>query len=242
MSKVVDLTGQTFNRLTVLKRVENNSHGQAMWECKCECGNHRIVAGYNLRNGNSRSCGCIKKENITALGKKNAIDLTNKRFGKLVALEPTKERSNTHIIWKLQCDCGNIHYANTSDLQKGHVKSCGCEKSFGEFRISQLLTENNIIFERQKTFENCRLTTTNRPVFFDFYINNQYLLEFDGIQHFQSGDNWNTEERFKKQKQYDEFKNQWCKDNNIPLIRIPYWKLSTLCIDDLLLKEKRKKQ
>lgn len=129
------------------------------------------------------------------------------------------------------------YYAwNQQNLKKGHVQSCGCEKSIGELKISQLLLQYNIPFERQKTFETCRYEKTNKLLFFNFFVNNQYLIEFDGIQHFQSGDNWNTEERFKKQQEYDNIKNKWCIDNDIPLIRIPYWKLSTLTIEDLLLK------
>lgn len=236
MSRLIDLTGKKFGRFTVIKREKNNSHGQAMWECECECGKRKVVAGYNLRNGNSQSCGCLKNELIAEKGKQNAVDLTNKRFGKLVAIEPTEKRSNTHIVWKLKCDCGNIHYACTSDLRKGHVQSCGCEKSIGELKISQLLVEYNIPFERQKTFDSCRKEDTNRPLFFDFFVNSQYLIEFDGIQHFESGSNWNTQERFERQKEYDEIKNKWCKENDIPLIRIPYWKLNTLTIEDLLLK------
>lgn len=236
MSKIIDLTGKKFGRFTVIQRAANNKHGQAMWECECECGQRKIVAGYNLRNGNSQSCGCRKNEMIAEIGKNNAIDLTGQRFGKLVAIKPTNERSNTHVVWELQCDCGNLHYASTNDLKKGHVQSCGCEKSIGELKISQLLLQYNIPFERQKTFETCRYEKTNRLLFFDFFVNNQYLIEFDGIQHFQSGDNWNTEERFKKQQEYDNIKNKWCIDNDIPLIRIPYWKLSTLTIEDLLLK------
>ena len=54
-------------------------------------------------------------------------------------------------------------------------------------------------------------------------------------QHFHiSG--WNDEENFARVQAHDEYKNQWCKDNNIPLIRIPYTKLDTLCIEDLMLE------
>ena len=75
------------------------------------------------------------------------------------------------------------------------------------------------------------------PLLFQLHIvNNTYLIEFDGSQHFFARRvDWNTEEKFQKTQEHDVYKNQWCKDNNIPLIRIPYTRLDTLCIEDLML-------
>ena len=67
----------------------------------------------------------------------------------------------------------------------------------------------------------------------DFFINNQYMLEYDGEGHFFQVGNWN----FEKQHQYDLIKNKYCFDNNIPLIRIPYDAEYT--IDDLKLETTR---
>ena len=73
---------------------------------------------------------------------------------------------------------------------------------------------------------------------FDVYVikgnREQYLIEYDGRQHFEG---WSSsEENLKIQKERDNYKNQWCKENNIPLIRIPYTHLDNLCIEDLLLE------
>lgn len=58
-----DLTGKIFERLTVIKRARVPEHivakNRVFWECVCECGTKKIVAGYNLVSGNTRSCGCI---------------------------------------------------------------------------------------------------------------------------------------------------------------------------------------
>lgn len=62
MSKFIDLTGQRFGRLTVLKFDRQDSFRQYMWICKCDCGNVTSVRGYSLRSGNTQSCGCIQKE------------------------------------------------------------------------------------------------------------------------------------------------------------------------------------
>lgn len=53
-----DLVGLRFGRLTVKRRVENNSSGSSMWECVCDCGEIRVNAGTSLRAGRNKSCGC----------------------------------------------------------------------------------------------------------------------------------------------------------------------------------------
>ena len=120
-------------------------------------------------------------------------------------------------------------------MLNGNVKSCGCLNSAGEYQINKILKQNNIIFETQKTYEDCRFPDTNALAKFDFYINNSFLLEFDGEQHYSRiKTNWNTEEKFLKTLEHDNFKNDYCKKHNIPLKRIPYWKLKTLTLEDIM--------
>ena len=71
---------------------------------------------------------------------------------------------------------------------------------------------------------------------FDFYVNNSYLIEYDGTTHYVPIGGWNNEKSVQNQQERDAIKNQWCKENNIPLIRIPYTHLKDLCIEDLLLE------
>ena len=56
--KPLDLTNRKFGKLTALVRVENNSHGKAVWSCLCDCGNYCIVNTSELRRGRTTSCGC----------------------------------------------------------------------------------------------------------------------------------------------------------------------------------------
>ena len=60
-SNAKDITGQKFGRLTVVKRAGTKDN-QAMWLCRCDCGNEIIVQGGNLRNGNTKSCGCYQRD------------------------------------------------------------------------------------------------------------------------------------------------------------------------------------
>lgn len=71
---------------------------------------------------------------------------------------------------------------------------------------------------------------------FDFYINNQYCIEYDGDIHFGATHGWNDENHFKNTQKRDELKNQYCFNHNIPLIRIPYTHLKNLTIQDIILE------
>lgn len=98
----------------------------------------------------------------------------------MVALEPTEKRDSCRsIIWKCQCDCGRIVELSTHVLSQGQI-SCGCQSSKGELKIAQLLMAADIPFETQKTFDTC-IFDTGWPAKFDFYVNNEYLIEYDGI-------------------------------------------------------------
>jgi hypothetical protein len=63
MGKMIDLIGRRFGRLVVLALHPKRSRfGEARWICRCDCGGESIVHGSNLPSGNSKSCGCIRKE------------------------------------------------------------------------------------------------------------------------------------------------------------------------------------
>lgn len=120
--------------------------------------------------------------------------------------------------------------------------SCGyrcsvCNSSKGETAISSYLKENNLVFEREYWFEDCR---DKLPLRFDFAVfnNNNYLMcliEFDGLQHYQAVESFGGEKAYKSTVMRDKIKNRYCKENNIKLIRIPYWKIDK--INELLNNE-----
>lgn len=56
-----DLTGKQFGRWMVISYSGKDKHGCALWNCKCECGTERPVSGYNLKSGDSKSCGCLAR-------------------------------------------------------------------------------------------------------------------------------------------------------------------------------------
>lgn len=56
-----DLTGKKFGYLTVICDVGRNKSGNILWECKCDCGNKKIVPGGKLTSGRATNCGCMTK-------------------------------------------------------------------------------------------------------------------------------------------------------------------------------------
>lgn len=64
MTKCIYLAGQKFEKLLVLKRGANNKSGAATWDCLCDCGSLINVRATDLRNGNTKSCGCLQIEKL----------------------------------------------------------------------------------------------------------------------------------------------------------------------------------
>lgn len=229
-----DLTGQVFNDLTVIK-FAFSKNGMRYWQCKCICGKDKDVSTRDLKRGSVKSCGCRKYLQI------NPGD----RFGKLVVLNKITNyySCNGGFLYNCKCDCGTeSHIVLGSRLVNGIIKSCGCGRnlSYEEENINQLLQENNIIFIREyaDTNLNRQYPTHGRPMEFDFYINSQYIIEYDGSQHFYyKGTGWDTKEHFDRTRKNDLIKNAYCFEHNIPLIRIPYDAEYT--IDDLRLETTR---
>lgn len=237
MSKLKEMIGLKFGRLTVIERAENSSSGQARWVCQCDCGKIKTVLGTHLRTGKIVSCGCYSQEQAS---KAFLRDLTGQKFGKLTALERIPGNRNHSVYWKCQCDCGSIVEVASSALTSGHTKSCGCLLSQGEELISVMLQNYNIPFCKAYYFSDCYLLPSH-PLKFDFGILNkngilQYLIEYDGNQHFYSSNcGWNNQIHLQELHQRDIIKNNYCFSHHIPLIRIPYTKKDNLTINDLLL-------
>lgn len=118
--------------------------------------------------------------------------------------------------------CGTIFKVSPDKFilryQKVYCPSCYYKKSKGEVCISNFLTTNNIIYEKNFSFPDLKFKM------FDFYLP-QYsvCIEYDGEQHFRPIQHFGGQEGFKDCKRRDQEKNEYCIRNNIPLFRIPYW-------------------
>jgi hypothetical protein len=238
-----DIIGKKFNRLTILKADEGRPSTyecQKYYLCKCDCGNIKSIRIDHVKTGRTKSCGCYAREHSSELGKAmsykikgwNFRDLRGQKFGKLMVVELVRHGDNTTSpLWKCRCECGAETNVFSVNLYRKHTTSCGCSVSKGEKEIGELLKSHGIRFMKNKAFDSCRFDNGTLAKF-DFFIENSYLLEYDGLQHFEDNA-FGHRNTLAAIKQRDEFKNQWCRDNNIILIRIPYTKIGNITLDDV---------
>lgn len=64
-NKLIDLTGQRFGRLVVIERTEIDTARRPRWLCKCDCGAYKVVSSVHLKNGSTKSCGCLRREEVS---------------------------------------------------------------------------------------------------------------------------------------------------------------------------------
>lgn len=227
-----DLTLQRFGKLVVQYIDPNAPRGSGKhtkWICLCDCGQMVSVQSNHLKDGTQSACSPACKHLIPK----------GTRFGGLVVLEPMnlRDKSNGAVMYKCRCDCSNECLVSSVELRAHRKGSCSlCKESYGEATIRHLLSLHNIPFEKEKTFVDCINPETKARYRFDFYVNNNYIIEFDGEQHFKPVDIFGGIEYFETLQARDNNKNLYCKNKNIPIIRIPYYHLNKLSIEDLKLE------
>ncbi len=120
---------------------------------------------------------------------------------------------------KIICPLHGIFIQRAGAHISGH--GCNiCKESKGELKISNYLKSHNINFEREKTFDGCK---NERLLPFDFYLEiHNLIIEFDGRQHYEAINRFGGEEGLNKTKFNDSIKNNYCRNNNIRIIRINY--------------------
>lgn len=165
------------------------------------------------------------------------IKNANQQHGKLYDYSKINY-STAHVPINIVCKIHGDFFQTPHNHLKGH--GCPvCNSSRGELQIETWLKNNNIYFERQKTFDNLRNPKTNKKLHFDFYIpSKNILIEYDGEQHF----NCISHKKYKmtmtdlKNNRYrDKLKTIWARNNKRRLLRIPYTEFSNI---DMILKEK----
>lgn len=136
----------------------------------------------------------------------------------VVPMEPYKG-ANVPILHKCLRD-GCEWKSAPSNLLWG--KGCPmCNESSGERKVRQYLEKHSISYKFQKTYDDCR---DIRCLPFDFYLPDyNTCIEYQGKQHYEPIDLFGGEEQFKTQYKHDKIKRDYCKNNNIRLLEIPYW-------------------
>lgn len=183
---------------------------------------------------------------------------TIKRW-ELKIIEASKKRHNNKYTYEkfvyinstLKCIVTCPKHGDFKIITSEHLRGVGCSKcngSKGEARIEEFLRKNNIKFEPQckyfqeSTNKYCINPKTNRKLRFDFYLPDfNHCIEFDGVFHYSLEflnnmkifpEKFHTNSHYEDEKFKDEYKNKFCEDNNINILRIPFWEYRN--IEDIL--------
>lgn len=172
--------------------------------------------------------GCPKCGKRVRITHKEFVNRINENF-------PNIEVAGTYINYQtkimFRCKkCGKEWEAKPNNILNGRgCPYCHCSK--GEEKIQNILNNYCIKFEKEYKFDNCRYVN---PLPFDFYLTDKnIIIEYDGLQHFEPCtfggiSKEKAEENFELCQLKDSIKNKYCQNNNIKLIRIPYWEFENI--------------
>ena len=134
MAKLIDETGNKYGEWTILEYIpaEKRASKDLAWLAQCSCGNVRPIRISDLRNGKSKSCGCLRH-------KERNIEI-NKTYGQLTVLYQLKNRHGNYIQqYHCICSCGNEIDLPAKSINK--KKNCGCEYGKGFDKIQEMIGE-----------------------------------------------------------------------------------------------------
>lgn len=127
VGKLEDLTGKSFNYLTVVSyahpKISPCGHRKHLWNCRCICGNNVKVTSGHLKSGHTKSCGCYHKKQARKFNRK--VIQAGARFDRL-KVEKFLFIKDSYDVYKCLCDCGNTTQVSSSSLRSGNTRSCGC--------------------------------------------------------------------------------------------------------------------
>lgn len=119
-----------YNMLTIVSlNLSRSNKNRKYYNCLCDCGKETVVRSDQLKNGRTKSCGCLKRAHMNKVSENNVIYLTGKKIGWLKVIKATGRKANGetgNYFWLCECKCGNYKEVRSSYLRNGQVLSCGC--------------------------------------------------------------------------------------------------------------------
>lgn len=220
------LYGKQFGRLTALyPSILKAPDGSILWICQCKCGNYVLRTSADLRRPNNHCCGADihRLEDGAKYADKLRNELNGKIFNDLLVID-FDHIEGKRIFLKCKClKCGNMTIVRKDSLTSGHKASCGCIHSKGESKIEEILQKEKIAYNREFTFDDLLDKDKLR---FDFALFKNKtligLLEYQGIQHFETSGGWNNKAHLDITQYHDRLKQKYCEKHTIPFFKITY--------------------
>ncbi len=178
-----------------------------------KCGNVYEVRPNNFLHGNR--CPYCSRRKADSQFKQDVFSLVNNDYTFL----DTYVNNHTKLRVK-HSKCGNIYEVRPTDFLDHHARCPYCNMPKTEKIIAKILDTLGIKYEIQKTFDDLRDT---QPLSYDFYIPDQnILIEYQGLQHYQSINLYGGDDKFKLQQKHDQMKADYAKTHHYNLITVPY--------------------
>ena len=215
------------NQILLYYRYKKNNRIRGIFRCPY-CGRSFDAQIHKVVVGNTTRCPLCTKERRSILGKSHGYDLTGQHFGELTVIKKAfskKKIRKTLVFWECKCSCGANVDVETHHLISGHTKSCGHVKSFGEHQLSYVLDDMRIMYQREKTFNDLVSPYSHRLLRFDFYLPDyNCCIECNGEQHQldYKPQGFMTKDSLERLHYCDKIKKEYCNNNNITLLMIPY--------------------
>lgn len=215
--------------------VTYKSQRKIWWKCE-KAEDHEWAAKISNRVILGRGCSCCAGRTVV---KSNCLSTSHPALAKewhsiknypVTPLDVVSGSSNRKYWWK----CSKEHeWLATPNNRSSNGRGCPiCKESKGEKSIADVLSKNNILYKRQHRFDGCKLQI-NLPFDFVFeYKGKIAAIEYQGKQHYVpyafGSKKSNTKNNLCLIKKRDKIKLEWCKNNNINFLIIPYWKFNEI--------------
>lgn len=145
----LDLVGRRFERLTVVSFFTKSKSGSAQYNCQCDCGKTTIKLGHNLVTGNTKSCGCLRKESVKTKFRGKRVDSQDYTFNVVYAhhrssakkrnLIPCDKNLYYKLIKKPCVSCGSLpkltNLGKNSYIASMNAQNCPIDEHFAESKV-----------------------------------------------------------------------------------------------------------
>ena len=207
------------HNLTLLSNEINSCTERLL--CINSQGYYGLKSYHSLKSGNTFDI--VSKHNPYSIHNiKHYIDINN-----LSCDIESKEYKNAKSKLIFKCNCGNLYETTWQSFTTNHNDRCPVctnKQSKYSLAVENYLKLRGLSYTKEYSFNDCK---DNHVLLFDFAVDNNkqlILIEVDGETHYVPA--WNGEIGFQNQLRRDNIKNEYCKNNNIKLIRIPYWEIT----------------